>query len=249
MLDQVRIVLVNTSHPGNIGAAARAMKNMGLQQLALVTPAQFPHADATARASGADDILANAMICDDLNQAIDGCHLVLATSARSRTLRWPLISPSEAAEMVVSAPKQQTVAVVFGNERVGLTNDELTLAQHHINIPTVEGFSSLNLAAAVQVIAYELYAASLQNTGIQADEDLRELITADQMQGFMQHLASVLTKVEFLDPNHPKLLMKRLQRLFHRANLDTTELNILRGILSAVDNKVTKSVSAGDADQ
>ncbi|MDF1653558.1 MAG: RNA methyltransferase [Coxiellaceae bacterium] len=239
MLDHVRIVLVNTSHPGNIGAAARAMKNMGLQHLALVGPAHFPHAEATARASGADDILANAQVYPDLPAAIADCQLVLASSARSRSLPWPLISPRQAAEQVVQN-SAQTVAVVFGNERVGLSNDELSVAQVHINIPTVEGFSSLNLAAAVQVIAYELFVQA-KNTDIQLVEEMRELISADQMNGFMQHLEDVLTKVEFLNPDHPKLLMKRLQRLFHRASLDTTELNILRGILSAVDNKVVKS--------
>lgn len=235
----MRIVLVNTSHPGNIGAAARAMKNMGLQHLALVGPAHFPHAEATARASGADDILANAQVYPDLPAAIADCQLVLASSARSRSLPWPLISPRQAAEQVVQN-SAQTVAVVFGNERVGLSNDELSVAQVHINIPTVEGFSSLNLAAAVQVIAYELFVQA-KNTDIQLVEEMRELISADQMNGFMQHLEDVLTKVEFLNPDHPKLLMKRLQRLFHRASLDTTELNILRGILSAVDNKVVKS--------
>ncbi|MDF1759912.1 MAG: RNA methyltransferase [Coxiellaceae bacterium] len=239
MLDHVRIVLVNTSHPGNIGAAARAMKNMGLQHLALVGPAHFPHAEATARASGADDILANAQIYPDLNAAIADCQLVLATSARSRSLPWPLISPREAAEQVMQY-SSQSVAIVFGNERVGLSNDELSVAQRHINIPTVEGFSSLNLAAAVQVMAYELFVHN-KNTDSKSDEEVRELVTAEQMNGFMQHLADVLTTVEFLNPDHPKLLMKRLQRLFHRASLDTTELNILRGVLSAVDNKVIKS--------
>ncbi len=239
MLDHVRIVLVNTSHPGNIGAAARAMKNMGLRHLALVGPAHFPHAEATARASGADDILANAQIYPDLNAAIADCQLVLATSARSRSLPWPLISPRQAAERVMQ-DSSQSVAVVFGNERVGLSNDELSVAQLHINIPTVEGFSSLNLAAAVQVMAYELFVHN-EVADIKSDEEIRELVTAEQMNGFMQHMAEVLTTVEFLNPDHPKLLMKRLQRLFHRASLDTTELNILRGILSAVDNKVVKS--------
>ncbi len=235
----MRIVLVNTSHPGNIGAAARAMKNMGLRHLALVGPAHFPHAEATARASGADDILANAQIYPDLNAAIADCQLVLATSARSRSLPWPLISPRQAAERVMQ-DSSQSVAVVFGNERVGLSNDELSVAQLHINIPTVEGFSSLNLAAAVQVMAYELFVHN-EVADIKSDEEIRELVTAEQMNGFMQHMAEVLTTVEFLNPDHPKLLMKRLQRLFHRASLDTTELNILRGILSAVDNKVVKS--------
>lgn len=231
-------MLVNTSHPGNIGAAARAMKNMGLRHLTLVAPAEFPHAEATARASGADDILANAQVVPDLVTAIAECQLVLASSARSRSLPWPLISPREAAEQVMQH-SSQSVAVVFGNERVGLSNDELSVAQLHINIPTVEGFSSLNLAAAVQVIAYELFAHT-KGGGTQSVEELREVVTAEQMNGFMQHLADVLTTVEFLNPDHPKLLMKRLQRLFHRASLDTTELNILRGVLSAVDNKVAK---------
>lgn len=240
MLEHVRIVLVNTSHPGNIGATARAMKNMGLQDLALVNPAEFPHADATARASGADDLLANALVCESLAEAIADCEVVMATSARSRSLPWPMLTPRQAAHRVVQH-SQQKVAIVFGNERSGLTNDELSVAKFHIHIPTVSSFSSLNLAAAVQVIVYELFTHELTTPVLQAEEEMRELITADQMAGLMQHLTDVMIAVDFLNPSHPKLLQKRLQRMFHRASLDVTELNIMRGILSAVQCKLSKS--------
>lgn len=236
----VRIVLVNTSHPGNIGAAARAMKNMGLDQLALVNPAQFPHADATARASGADDLLANASVYPSLEQAIADCSVVYATSARCRSLPWPLVSPREAAKQIFQRQSAKT-AIVFGNERSGLTNDELSVAQTHIHIPTAENFSSLNLAAAVQVIVYELFCAAQTATDQTSDQqESRELISSQQMQGLVKHFEAVMTQVDFLDPHHPKLLLKRLQRLLHRATLDTTELNIMRGLLSAVEYKLKK---------
>ncbi len=234
MLDHVRIVLVNTSHPGNIGAAARAMMNMGLSRLYLVTPQRYPHVDATARASGATGILKNAVICDSLQEAIADCTCVYAASARQRTLPWPVVDARECAVDV--APSTEETALVFGNERTGLTNEELVLAQKHVCIPTVEKFSSLNLAQAVQVLVYELFMAD-QNpvSRVVPEEEERERATAEQLDGYMQHLEKVLYDVEFLDPTHPKMLMKRLLRLYHRADLDQTEINILRGILSAID--------------
>lgn len=232
-LSNIRIVLVNPSHPGNIGAAARAMKNMGLSHLYLVSPETFPHIDAIVRAAGADDLLANAVVVDDFTKALAGCELVLGTSARTRHLPWPLCNPRESAEIIFQHSQHQ-VAIVFGRERSGLTNDELALCHYHVHIPTNAEYSSLNLAAAVQVIVYELHMAGLISQP-SSNEQAPELATADQVAGFYQHLESTLMNLEFLDPKQPKLLMQRLQRLFNRAQLETKELNILRGILTAVD--------------
>ena len=236
MFDRIRIVLVNTSHPGNIGAAARAMKNMGFSRLVLVSPESFPHEFAQARAAGADDILENAQVVDDLSTALKGCDLVFASSARARTLSWPLCNPRECAEQIAESSERE-VALVFGRERTGLTNDELSYCQHHISIPTEENFSSLNLAAAVQVMAYEIRMTGLAREQGGHSQAERSLATADQMTGLYQHLEKTLTELEFIDPKQPKMLMQRLKRLFSRAEVDVTELNILRGILSAVDKK------------
>ena len=235
MLENIRIVLVNPSHPGNIGAAARAMKNMGLSKLYLVSPVQFPHKDATVRASGADELLANGVIVEELGSAIADCQLVFGTSARSRSLPWPLCTPKEMAEKVVTKSDQR-IAIVFGRESSGLTNEELALCQFHLHIPTREEFSSLNLAAAVQVITYELYAASLGDHSMLQESDSAPA-NAEQISGFFEHLESVLEELRFLDPKHPKLLMQRLQRLFNRSELEEKEIHILRGILSAVERQ------------
>lgn len=237
MFNNIRIVLVNTSHPGNIGAVARAMKNMGFSRLVLVSPETFPHEFASARAAGADDILQSAEVVDDLSAALKGCDLVFATSARSRTLSWPMCSPRDSAEQVVQSSERE-VALVFGRERTGLTNEELSYCQHHISIPTEKSFSSLNLAAAVQVMVYEIRMSSLAINQEKHAQVQRELATADQMAGLYQHLEKSLTDLEFIDPKQPKMLMQRLKRLFSRAQVDVTELNILRGILSAVDKKI-----------
>ncbi len=236
MISHVRIVLVNTSHPGNIGAAARAMKNMGLSRLFLVNPEQFPHAEATARASGADDILAQATITSDLPSALIGCTRVYATSARNRHLSLPAIHPRECAKRIVQY-RDQEVAIVFGRERSGLTNEELAYCQSHITIPTHEDYRSLNLAAAVQIIVYEIYMTELSATRSSSNESLYQEVTHEQMNGFYRHLEEALVVLKFLNPKQPKMLMRRLKRLFNRAHPDETELNILRGILSAIEKK------------
>lgn len=237
MLDNIRIVLVSPSHPGNIGAAARAMKNMGLSRLYLVSPEQFPHKDATVRAAGADDLLANAVISESLTAAVADCQLVFATSARSRSLPWPLCTPKECAERIAGS-SHQSIAIVFGRESSGLTNEELALCHYHVNIPTKEEFSSLNLAAAVQVIAYELYANHFCDVPVVQQSD-SVLANAEQIFGLFEHLEIVLEKIDFLDPKQPKLLMQRLQRLFNRAHLEEKEIHILRGILSAVEKQTS----------
>lgn len=231
-LTRIRIVLVEPQHPGNIGAAARAMKAMGLSDLVLVAPAVFPHADATARAAGADDLLAGARRVDTLAAAVSDCSLVIGTSARDRHLAWQLLSPRAAAAQLLGAAVAAPTAVVFGRERSGLRNDELDLCHAHLQIPTEPAFASLNLAAAVQVICYELRMAAGDDPNPPAATPPAD---AGRMEGFYAQLEAVLVASDFLDPDQPKLLMRRLRRLFNRARPDDTELNILRGILKAVD--------------
>ncbi|OGO94478.1 MAG: tRNA (cytosine(32)/uridine(32)-2'-O)-methyltransferase TrmJ [Coxiella sp. RIFCSPHIGHO2_12_FULL_44_14] len=235
MFDHVRIVLVNPSHPGNIGAAARAMRAMGFSKLCLVAPQVFPHAEATARAAGADDVLTHAMVVDTVAQALVGCHVVFATSARPRTLSWPYIDPTECAQMIVSQHQQAAIAILFGSERAGLSNEALTHSHYHVIIPTEDDFNSLNLSAAVQVMVYEIRKAWLAMDSVKNIElEPRKGVTADQMAGVYRHLEETLIHIRFLNPRQPKRLMQRLMRLFNRAQMDVTELNILRGILNAI---------------
>lgn len=235
-LQQVRVVLVHTSHPGNIGAAARAMKTMGLARLELVTPRSFPDAEAAARASGADDILDRARVHGTLAAAIADCQLVLGTTARSRTLAWPTLEPRAAAALALEhAAAGERVALVFGREKSGLSNAELDLCHAAIHIPTAPDYGSLNLAAAVQVLAYELYLASLgERPPPKRRDEAYPPATAAEMAGFFTHLEETLTDIGFLNPAQPRLLMRRLRRLFQRARPDRNEINILRGVLSAV---------------
>ena len=234
-MNKVRIVLVNTSHPGNIGAAARAMKNMGLARLYLVAPKVFPSDEADSRASGATDILENAVVVDTLEEAIADCQLVVGTSARERHIPWPLVDPRQAAEMVHE--EQLESAFVFGREDRGLTNEELQRCHYHVHIPSVESFSSLNLGAAVQVLAYELRMRhlALQDAPIVASKWDVPAATADQLDHMLTHLESVLSKTEFLDPKAPRQVMTRFRRLFQRAQLDQQEVGMLRGVLTSVD--------------
>jgi len=239
MQNNVRIVMVNTSHPGNIGAAARAMKNMGLSELALVEPQNFPHADATARASGADDILQRAQVYDSLEAAIAGCTLVFGSSARLRSLPWPLSEPREMAEKIAVEAMRAPVAIVFGREHSGLTNDELELCNALVHIPCNEQFSSLNVAAAVQVLSYEINMASRQGGVTQQGDS--EVATADELERLFEHLEQTLVDIDFLDPEKPRQLMRRLRRLYNRAIPEQTEVNILRGILTATQKQVQKN--------
>ncbi len=241
-LENIRIVLVNTTHPGNIGAVARAMKNMGLNQLFLVEPKVFPSSEADARASGATDILAAAVVTSTLEEAVADASLVVGTSARGRHIPWPIMDPHQLAGVVASAGQQQ-VAIVFGREDRGLTNEELQICHHHVHIPSVESFSSLNVAAAVQVVAYELRMACLRQSDAvkQAPQwgtpwDI-ELAEHRELELMFEHLESVLVEVEFLDPESPRQLMPRLRRLLQRAMPDKVEVNVLRGILTSVQKK------------
>ncbi len=229
----VRIVLVDTSHPGNIGAVARAMKNMGLAQLALVRPRDFPSEEARARAAGADDVLESAGVFDTLEEALAGCGFVAGASARLRSLPWPLMTAREAAAKVTAEAAAGTAAVVFGSERVGLSNEDLARCHVLLHIPTSPGFSSLNLAMAVQVVAYELLLASDTAPSLAPTRE-KPLASAEEMEHFYVHLERALVARGFLNPENPRHLMRRLRRLFNRAQPDTNEINILRGIISAL---------------
>ncbi len=231
----IRMVLIETSHPGNIGAAARAMKNMCLDQLYLVNPKEFPSAVATARASGADDVLANAICCDSLHEAVKDCALVIGASARLRSVDWPELDPRQCAELANSEAEQSAVAIVFGREDSGLSNVELDKCQYLVHIPTNPEFQSLNIAAAIQVISYELYQASL--CGREVIKPVQTQATAAQMEGFFNHMELALTDVGFLKRPSCQKLVRRLRRLYNRAQLDETDVNILRGVLSATQGK------------
>lgn len=235
----VRIILVGTTHPGNIGATARAMKNMGLADLTLVKPRYFPHADATTRASGAEDILQSTKLVDSLTEALSDCTYVAGASARSRSIGWPSMAPRDCAQRLLQESAHGVAAAVFGPEQSGLTNEDLDRCNTLLTIPTEAGFSSLNLAMAVQILAYELRVA-----GITAEEPPPEaetpLATGAELENFYMHLEQVLTGAGFLDPQNPRLLMRRLRRLFVKAELDQNEVNILRGMLAALDPEVPK---------
>ncbi|MFU1552706.1 tRNA (cytosine(32)/uridine(32)-2'-O)-methyltransferase TrmJ [Aeromonas sp. A04] len=233
MLDQIRIVLVNTSHTGNMGSAARAMKTMGLTQLVLVDPQALPDDNAMALAAGASDVLANARIVSTLDEAIADCGLVIGTSARSRTLSWPMLDPREAGKKAVVEGVKHPVALVFGRERTGLTNDELQKCHYHVAIAANPEYSSLNLAMAVQTICYEVRMHWLQGQAPEVESEA-DYPSADQLEGFYQHLEQTLLKTGFIADDHPGQVMSKLRRLFNRARPETVELNILRGILTSV---------------
>jgi len=230
-LSNVHIVLVQTSHPGNIGAAARAMKTMGLSKLRLVRPSYFPSAEASTRASSATDVLAAAQVFDSLDDALADCGMVFGASARMRSLPWPLVDAREAAARAAEAAERTQVAVVFGRERSGLTNDELERCHQLLNIPANPEYSSLNLAASVQVMAYELRMAG-DVPALPSDSDSPPA-SGREMEDMYQHLQETMLKTGFLDPKAPRLLMRRMRRLFNRARLEQAEVNILRGLFSA----------------
>lgn len=232
---RIRIVLIETSHPGNIGAAARAMKTMCLSELYLVNPQQYPCVEATARAAGADDVLAAARVVESLPEALVGCTTVFGTSARLRSQRWPIVSPREAAAELAPLSDGQDIALVFGRERTGLTNEEMGYCHKLIHIPVNPDYSSLNLASAVQVMAYEMH--SLENSSVIPDEPLRSgegPADVQDVERFFAHLEEALVAVDYLDPNDPKHLMLRMRRLFNKSNLTEVEVRILRGVLKQV---------------
>ncbi len=240
----IYIVMIHTSHSGNIGAAARAMKTMGLTKLVLVEPKEFPTEEAYARSSGAQDILDNARVVPDLDSAIAECGLVIGASARSRSLPWPLVNPREMADRVAAHPAGSPVALLFGRERSGLTNEELARCHCHVNIPANPEYSSLNVAQAVQVMAYEL---RMRQVLAEPQADERWGVTWDQpparseqLEGLFDHWEKTLVEIDFLNPNNPRTLMSKLRRLILRAQPDEVEANILRGMLTQVDKSIRK---------
>ena len=248
-LSHVRIVMVNTTLPANIGSALRAMKTMGLSKLVLVAPKTYPHPDIDALAAGATDLIKQIEIVETLADAIKDCYLVFGTSARSRTIPWPLLDARPAAEKSISAVvnDQQEVAVVFGREDRGLTNEELAMANYHVTIPVNTDYGVLNVAQAIQVICYEMRMATLAAVESAEDEAAtmpvtdtesmqwdEPLVTHEQMEQFYPHIEKMLAEIEFLDPKNPRLLPLRLRRLFGRIQLDRMEYHLLRGIFSRV---------------
>ena len=256
MLEQVKIVLVNTTHPGNIGAAARAMKTMGLDQLALVAPRRFPSAECTARAAGADDILARASVFPSVEEAVADCGLVFGTSARTRSIAWPEVTPETAATQIAGAAGG-SAAVLFGRESSGLSNEELEICHAMIRIPTNAEFASLNIAQAVQIICYEIskqhlaretgsgersgaLGTDLKSVPDSIGEGAESPATTREMEYLYEHFEQTLIDIGYLDPEKPRRLMRRIRRLFNRARLDSNEYNILRGILTAVQKAAGK---------
>lgn len=236
MLDNIRIVLVNTSHTGNIGSTARAMKTMGLSNLWLVDPISEPDSKASALAAGATDVLGNAKIVKTLDEAIADCSLVLATSARSRTLSWPVLTPREAGHKMVGEAVNSQVALIFGRENNGLSNEELQKTHYHAVIPANPEYSSLNLAAAVQTMCYETRCAFLDSEAhpVQAEEAYPRV---EDLERFYGHLENTLSDTGFIVKNHPGQVMSKLRRMFNRIRPDSQELKILRGILSSIDKQ------------
>jgi tRNA (cytidine32/uridine32-2'-O)-methyltransferase len=239
-LEHVRIVLVETSHPGNIGGAARAMKTMGLEQLWLVRPRRFPDPQAEWRAAGALDVLDRAVVVDSLDAAISDCTLVVGTSTRSRKIPWPLLTAREIGPHIRRESTQKPIAVLFGRETSGLTNDELQRCNVHLQIPANPEYSSLNVAMAVQVVCYELYQSTLETNAEQPTWD-RDPATVASVDGLLVHFEEVLTRVEFIDPSNPGQVMARLRRLFTRVRPDDTEVAILRGALTEIERSLNRT--------
>lgn len=235
MLDSVRIILSRTSHPGNIGGAARAMKNMGLSQLVLVSPGQFPDPVATDRASGADDILTAAQVVPSLSEGLKDCQWVFGTSARQRAFPWPQLSPKAASVKIHEILQQrQSVAVVFGNEQSGLSNEDLQLCDYHISIATDPHYASLNLACAVQIIAYEIHEACTALLAASPSETLAPKATVKEVQGLLEHWIHTAELTGFLDSAHPKKFIPRMQKFLVKAQLSPEEIHLLRGFLKTI---------------
>lgn len=247
---------MRTTHPGNVGAVARAMKNMGLSDLSLVTP-EFnkilSEDEALARSAGAENVLLNAKTFSSLDDAVSDCHVLIGASARNRKMPWPLMNPRDCAEEVIRLigdtalnKTESKIAFLFGQEASGLSNEELHRCHYHVNIPAVAEFSSLNLAMAVQVICYELRMGFLYSSTNNAEKNIASIVSpkddgwdeplasVSDVEGFFTHLEATLIKTEFHNPNNPRQLMTRLRRLFQRAHLDQMEVNILRGILTSI---------------
>jgi tRNA/rRNA methyltransferase len=230
-LHNFRVVLCQTSHPGNIGSTARAMKTMGLQHLYLVRPDKFPDAHATALSTGAADLLENAVVTETLADALSGCAFAIGMSARKRGLSHELVNVRTAATKAIEIAATQPVALVFGTEMSGLSNAELNHCQMLAMIQANPEYSSLNLAAAVQIMCYELRMAALDENTISPNVT-PEYATIDSLEGFYAHLEETLLHIGYLNPSHPKKLMERMRRIYARASLEKEEVNLLRGVLT-----------------
>jgi len=244
--NRIHIILSHPSHPGNIGSTARAMKTMGFHNLVLINPKEFPSDTATALAAGASDVLEQAQVCDSLEAGLANCHFIIALSARARTLSLPVVSPRLGAQKIKTLLQSTdaNIGLLFGTESVGLSNEEIKAAHLHIHIPTNPEYSSLNLAQAVQLLSYELRLMILELEGqpdIKIEKRDAPLASSEKLHGFYQHLERFLQDIQFLNPNQPKRLMARLHRLYARAELDEQDLNILRGMLTTIERRLSAS--------
>tara|TARA_B100000446_G_scaffold50717_1_gene46746 strand:- start:190 stop:981 length:792 start_codon:yes stop_codon:yes gene_type:complete len=258
LLQKIRVVLVNTSHPGNIGGAARAIKNMGISQFYLVEPKEYPADKAVWRAAGAQDILDSAVVVETLDEAVADCGLVVGTSARERRIPWPLVTPRECGERAIVEAQHHDVAIVFGREDRGLTNEELHKCNYHVHIPSNPEYSSLNLGAAVQVLCYEVrmaWLAAKEGKLPHFDDWDQPPANHKALELYYEHLQETLEQLSFLEPGNPRQTMTRLRRLYSRVRLDQMELSILRGVLTSIQNFIfhsnnkIKSLSDGENKQ
>ena len=234
-LDLVRIVLVRTFHPGNIGSAARSMKTMGLRDLCLVAPKDFPCDQANKMAAGAEDMLESVRVVDTLPEALSDCTTIIASTARPRGYDLPELNPEQAADMLVTGAQKKPVALIFGPERMGLHNNDIRLAKYRVTIPANPDYSSLNMAAAVQTLSYEIFKAA--NTQQPSTKATRELPSSADIERFYVHLENVLKEIRFLKPHQGETLL-RLRHLVSRAEPDVLEMNILRGILASIEKSL-----------
>jgi tRNA (cytidine32/uridine32-2'-O)-methyltransferase len=243
MYEQVKIILINTTHPGNIGAVARAMKNMGFKNLCLVSPKLFPSPEAVARASDAADLLENATVVNTIEEALADCHWVMGLSARTRKISWPTLNVKTAVQHIATqlrGSEKLRFALVFGQEQSGLLNEELAKCHYQITIPANPEYASLNLAQAVQIVTYELRMAILENSGSEMlleNPLIEEVATSKDLESFYTHLRETLEEIQFLDPKNPGFLLTHLRKLYARARPTRVELNILRGILTQMQKK------------
>ena len=240
-LKRVRIVLVDTSHPGNIGSAARAMKTMGITKLYLVNPDEFPSAKATALASGADDLLGKAVLCSSVKEAVMDCRIVMGTSARLRSIPLPYCDVREAATEMQQSDEDDEIAILFGRERYGLTNEQIDYCQKLINVPTSKEYASLNLAQTVQLMTYELRMAGLLGQhGKTLEIEEEKPANVVHFEGFLDHHEHMLEEIGFVVPGQSTKMLQRIRRVFQRARPSETEINIFRGIVSRVLEKKDK---------
>ena len=237
LLNSIKVVLVGTTHPGNIGATARAMKNMGIVNLALVAPKEFPSDVATYRSKAAKDVLENAEVFDTLKMAVSNCELVIGTSARERKVPWPILNPKDASQEVSRGVLNSKVAIVFGREDRGLTNDELGLCNLHVHIPTDPAYSSLNLSQAVQIMVYEMRSSILENQENEEYWDV-EFADNDQTERLINHMDELMQEVDFYEIDNPRKLLLRVRRFFKRSRIDVMEVNIFRGLFAAIQKKL-----------